>query len=214
MEGALRGAAPADLRLIETFRWEPAAGFARLPAHLARLGRGAAALGIPLDAGEIERALASVSGGVAGGEALRVRLTVGLDGGVAVTAAPLGAAKAAWVVAVAAERVFSGDPWLALKSTRRPVHDAARAGLAPGVDEALLLNERGEVAEGTITTVFVARGGGLVTPPVASGVLPGVLRAELLAAGRCREGVVRAADLGAGFWVGNALRGLIPARLA
>lgn len=210
MEGALRGTAPADLRLIETFRWEPAAGFARLPAHLDRLGRGAAALGIPLDGRAVARALA----GIAGSEALRVRLTLGLDGAVAVTATPLGAAKAEWVVALAEARIFSGDPWLAVKSTRRPVHDAVRAGLAAGVDEAVLLNERGEVAEGTITSVFVARAGGLVTPPLASGVLPGVLRAELLAEGRCREAVLRAADLRDGFWVGNALRGLIPARLA
>ena len=34
MESALR---PAGLKLIETFRWEPAAGFVRLPAHLARM---------------------------------------------------------------------------------------------------------------------------------------------------------------------------------
>ena len=48
----------------------------------------------------------------------------------------------------------------------------------------------------------------------ASGALPGVLRAELLASGQAREAVLRPADLVAGFWLGNALRGLMPARLA
>ena len=46
------------------------------------------------------------------------------------------------------------------------------------------------------------------TPPLSSGLLPGVLRAEFA----CPEEVLRAEDLsGVRLWVGNALRGLIPA---
>ena len=63
--------------------------------------------------------------------------------------------------------------------------------LPAGVDEAVLLNERGEVCDGTITSVFVDRGGGLVTPPLGCGLLPGVLRGEMLARGACREAVLR-----------------------
>ena len=37
--------------------------------------------------------------------------------------------------------------------------------------------------------------------------------AELLAQGRAREAVLRPSDLGSGFRVGNALRGLMPAVL-
>jgi 4-amino-4-deoxychorismate lyase len=70
-------------------------------------------------------------------------------------------------------------------------------------------NERGEVCEGTITTVFFDRGQGMRTPPLACGVLPGVLRADLGAA----EEVLLVVDLPrVRLWVGNALRGLIPAR--
>ena len=36
-----------------------------------------------------------------------------------------------------------------------------------------------------------------------------LLRGELLAAGRAREAVLWPADLAAGFWLGNALRGLL-----
>jgi 4-amino-4-deoxychorismate lyase len=209
VEGALRPR--GDFRLIETFRWEPAAGFVRLPAHLARLARGAAALGIRCERAVVERALASVGGE----EPLRVRLTLALDGTPEVTAGPLGPARAEWTLRVAGERLASGDPWLRLKSSERRRHDAARAALPAGVDEALLLNERGEVCEGTIANVFADLGDGIVTPPIACGLLPGVLRAELLAQGVCREAVVRPADLErARLYVGNSLRGLIPARLA
>ena len=97
VESALRRPAPGDLKLIETFRWEPGAGFVRLDAHLARLAAGAAVLGIAIARGAIDRALASV-GGV---EVLRVRLTLALDGRVEVVAAPLGPARAVWTVVVA-----------------------------------------------------------------------------------------------------------------
>jgi para-aminobenzoate synthetase/4-amino-4-deoxychorismate lyase len=81
------------------------------------------------------------------------------------------------------------------------------------VFDRVFLNQRGEVAEGARSNVFVERDGVLLTPPVASGALPGVLRAELLATGKAREAVLLPADLEGGFWLGNALRGLVPVTL-
>lgn len=206
------GPSPAP-SLVETFRWTAAAGFVRLDAHLDRLARGAARLGVTLAPGAVEAALAAVPApGVA---ALRVRLVVDPTGAARVETAPAPPPAAEWRVAIAAERLRADDPWLRLKTTRRPVHDAARAALPAGVDEAILLNERGEVCEGAISNVFLDRGGALLTPPLAAGLLPGVLRAELLAAGAARETTLRPDDLLRGrLLVGNALRGLIPARLA
>ena len=51
----------------------------------------------------------------------------------------------------------------------------------------------------------------LVTPPLARGLLPGVLRETLIAEGKAIEGELTVADLAGGFFIGNALRGLIPA---
>ncbi|WP_394351555.1 aminotransferase class IV [Paragemmobacter ruber] len=203
MEGALRGRAGGDVRLIETLLWDGAA-FPRLPLHLARLAAGAEALGYPFDGAAVRAALGAA---VAAGP-LRVRLTLGAAGDAEVTVAPLPAAKAAWRVGLAAARLASDDPWLRVKSTRRAAYDAARAALPDGVDEVVFLNERAEVCDGTITTVFFDRGQGMRTPPLTCGLLPGVLRAELAVP----EEVLRAADLPrVRLWVGNALRGLIPA---
>jgi para-aminobenzoate synthetase/4-amino-4-deoxychorismate lyase len=58
------------------------------------------------------------------------------------------------------------------------------------------------------------RDGVLLTPPVAHGLLGGVLRASLLAKDCAVEGELRIADLAEGFFIGNALRGLMPAVLA
>ena len=49
-----------------------------------------------------------------------------------------------------------------------------------GFDEVLLLNERGEVSEGTSANIFALRGREVWTPPLTSGCLPGVTRALLL----------------------------------
>jgi para-aminobenzoate synthetase / 4-amino-4-deoxychorismate lyase len=52
------------------------------------------------------------------------------------------------------------------------------------------------------------------TPPLDLGLLGGVLRSDLIESGRAIETKLRAEDLNSGFFVGNSLRGLLPARLA
>jgi 4-amino-4-deoxychorismate lyase len=210
LESTLRDLASPELRLIETFGWQPGIGFLRLHAHLGRLVSGAAMLGVPLDPAAIGDALESVGGELP----LRVRLTLALHGAVAVEAAPIRHRQGPWMVALSPQRLRSDDPWLRLKTTQRQTYDRARAELPAGVDEALLLNERDELCDGTITTLFADLGSGLVTPPLTSGLLPGVLRAELLASGACRERVLTACDLpNARLFVGNSLRGLMEAHV-
>jgi para-aminobenzoate synthetase/4-amino-4-deoxychorismate lyase len=112
---------------------------------------------------------------------------------------------------LAAATIQSDYPLRRHKTTDRALYDAALKGLDGDAQlfDVVFLNERGEVAEGARSTVFVERDGVLVTPPLASGALPGVLRAELLAAGQAREATLYPADLADGFWLGNALRGLV-----
>lgn len=68
------------------------------------------------------------------------------------------------------------------------------------LDEVVLLNERGEVAELTSANLFIVRGDEILTPPIDSGCLPGVTRAlileELKIPGyRVGESVLMPADL-------------------
>jgi len=150
---------------------------------------------------------------------LRVRLTLARDGTVNVTTAAFERLPkdAVWTLRVARTRLYSGDPLLRHKTTRRQVYDAARGEFSrEEADEVLLLNERGEVCEGTITNVFVGIGdGALLTPARECGLLQGVLRGEKLEQMTAREAVLREADLRAAkaLYVGNSLRGLIRGRL-
>lgn len=201
---------PAGLTIIETMRADPDGGIGLWPLHLARLRRDCAAVGFPLDEGQVARAL----GRLPTGAVLRVRLSVDAAGQVEVTHQTLAPNPAEWRVAISELRLHSADPWLRIKSSHRPVYDAARAAMPAGCDEVLLLNERGEICEGSITNLFVRRGSTLLTPPLRCGLLPGVLREALLNSAAAKEAVLRPADLeGRDVLCGNALRGLIPVRL-
>ena len=206
MEDALHaGAAEPGLKLIETLGWD-GRRLPRLGLHLDRLERSAGLLGWACDRVAVEAALVAA----VPVQAARMRLTLDA-GGMQVTVAPMPAAQEVWTLGLASERLWSGDPWLRVKSTRRAVYDAARAGLAEGLDEVVFLNERGEVCDGTITTLFFDRGQGMRTPPLACGLLPGVLRTEMAVA----EEVLGATDLPkVRLWVGNSVRGLMRARWA
>lgn len=209
-QGGLRDGAPADVRLIETMLWTPREGVALILHHMARLEAGCRRLGIDCDLWRVEQMIETVSAS----DPRRLRLTVGLDGVPELTTAPLPKAKSLWRAGLAAGRVASDDPWRQVKSTERHLYDRVRETLPAAWDEAIFLNERNEVVEGTITNVFLWRDNLLWTPPLGCGALPGVLRAKLIATGRAREAVLRWSDLTEGrFFLGNALRGLVPAEV-
>lgn len=200
------------LKLIETIRLEDGS-FPYLARHLARLQASAAWLGYPCDESEVRNALTKLpSAGL-----WRVRLTLSKNGQFEIASAPLADEPPGERLArLAALPIDSRNPLRRHKTTARAIYDQVLQEIAasPEVFDVVFLNERGEVAEGARSNVFVRRDGMLLTPPLESGALPGVLRAELLAAGLAQESVLHASDLADGFMLGNALRGLVPARLA
>lgn len=210
MESAFSGALHRPgLCLIETLAWEGGRA-PRGAAHAARMAGAARRLGFPFTEAGFEAAL---TGAAPQGAPARLRITLDAAGAFRAEAQPLPPPLTLWRLALAPARLSSTDPWLSVKSSQRPLYDAARAALPPGVDEVIFANERGEVCEGTITNLFFDRGAGLCTPPLSCGLLPGVLRAALLAEG-AREEVLPLEDLPrVQLFIGNALRGLSPAAL-
>lgn len=77
---------------------------------------------------------------------------------------------------------------------------ALREAQKGGAEEALLLNQRGEIAEGASTNVFVVRGGAVITPVLETGILAGITREVVLELAHglavpAREQVIRPEDL-------------------
>ncbi|GAB1583025.1 aminotransferase class IV family protein [Phyllobacterium phragmitis] len=215
-KGPVRDGDGPDYELIETLRWEPLSGFLRLKRHLARLARSAAVLGFPLDEPLVRGKLDEIA---RGDQTLRVRLTLDPDGVIDVTTQPFTPLPpdTIWRVAVARTRLDRDDPLIRHKTTRRQIYDTARAEFAPDeVDEVILLNSEGQVCEGTITSIFVDRGGAsCATPALRCGLLPGILREELIDDGVTTEAELTVDDLRSArnILIGNSLRGLIRARL-
>jgi branched-chain amino acid aminotransferase len=93
------------------------------------------------------------------------------------------------------------------------LHEARLAG----ADDAVMLNEKGEVTEATTANVYVVSEGRLATPPLEAGLLKGTTRTRILAL--CRETGVPAvertllpADLHAAdeAFVSSSVRGMLP----
>ena len=83
--------------------------------------------------------------------------------------------------ALSSLRRNSQSPLSRLKSTCYMENILARlAARAARCDEAILLNEQGYLAEGSTTNIFLASNGELITPPLESGVLPGITREAVL----------------------------------
>jgi branched-chain amino acid aminotransferase len=181
-----------------------------LTAHIERLEAGAAVLAIPVPPGdELARAARAVAREVHGEDA-RIRITVtsgsgppGLGRGgelatVLVTATELPAWPAAASAVVAGWPHNERSPLAGVKTTSRAdtVLALARAR-QEGVDEAIFLNQAGNLCEATTANVFLVIGGRVVTPPLSAGCLAGITRAQALAL--CAELGIDAveADVGA-----------------
>ncbi|MBV8972516.1 MAG: aminodeoxychorismate synthase component I [Sphingomonadaceae bacterium] len=199
---------PTTPTIIETMRVETGR-VPRLDRHLARAASTAGFLGVPFDAAAAAAVADAAAAAHRGAGRLRLRVLPTGEVRVEVGALPPPLPVPARV-ALAPLPVATDDWRLRHKTDDRAFYDAARA--ASGTDEVVFVTADGAITEGSFTNVFVARGGVLLTP-AAGALLPGVLRADLLARGDAREARLTAADLADGFFIGNALRGLMPARL-
>ena len=139
----------------------------------------------------------------AAAERLRLRLVLSPEGAHEPGLEPIAPTppETLWRVAVAKRRFVSAEPMLRHKTTRRELYEEELA--RSGADEVLFLNERDESLRRRGTNVFLAQGEILLTPPIASGLLPGTLRASLLAEGRAREEYVSSRISRAGSFHGQ-----------
>jgi para-aminobenzoate synthetase/4-amino-4-deoxychorismate lyase len=195
--------------LIETMRFDPHDGVLDLDRHLARMTASAEAFDFRFDRHEARNDLQAAT--FRAGPS-RLRLALARSGALAIELAPLDEPPAEPVeVAIAPLPVAPDDFRLRHKTSDRAFHDAART--ASGAFEIVFTDPHGFLTEGSFTSLFVERGGILLTPPLARGLLPGVLRARLIDERRAREADLTEADLADGFLIGNAVRGLVRARL-
>ena len=169
----------------------------RLERHLDRLFRSAKVMGIDLDSidYDMEEVLHATleANGLADA---RLRLTV--SGGEGDASPDLAGSEAPTALVVAGRfmapsvqeglraavssiRRNSSSPLSRVKSLNYLDNLLARReAKMGGVDEAILLNEEGVVAEGSTSNLFLVSQGNLITPDEGSGILPGITRQVIM----------------------------------
>ena len=104
--------------------------------------------------------------------------------------------------------VAADDTFLTHKTSRREAYDLAVQEVPRGC-EPIMFNNLGNVTESAIANIVYQLDGKLFTPPLVDGLLPGVLRDELLDKGVIAERSLPVDELEVveAFWLINSLRG-------
>lgn len=203
----------AQFDLIETMRFDPQLGISHLELHLERMKHSAAELGFSFDRHAARNRIQALCFDLETDAA--VRLIVARSGAMTLSSRPLPAALPEPLLCAALAHPLDPEDWrLRHKTSDRGFYESSRAAAGEcGAHDAILVRGDGLVTESSFANIFVARDGLLLTPPAHLGLLPGVFRRSLLEEDKAAEAELTLADLKGGFFIGNALRGLIPAQL-
>ncbi len=213
----LTGVAPG-FALFETMH-ATRGGCRHLDRHLSRLSASAAQLGFACDRDAVHGKVSEACAALQPGHEYRMRLSLDANGDVQLRSAVVTPLQEPVQLLLSPVVMRSDDLLLGHKTTLRRVYDEAwQSAEQAGAFDALFFNERGELTEGGRSNVLVKLGGRWFTPPLASGLLPGVMRAVVLEdpAWSVQQRVVTRADLqqAEAICVCNALRGVLRAELA
>jgi para-aminobenzoate synthetase / 4-amino-4-deoxychorismate lyase len=208
-----------DFELFETMHATRASGCRHRALHLARMAASARYFGFAFDQALAHAALDRACATLDDGLPFRLRLALTQAGVFDIRTAPLLPLSGPVRLLLAHDAVRADSLFLRHKTSVRERFDAAwREAESGGAFDTLFFNERGELTEGGRCSVFVKLDGRWATPALACGLLPGVMRAVLLAdpAWDAREGVITRAMLQRAqeIVVCNALRGPLKATLA
>ena len=199
--------------IIETCLWTPKDGIVRGKAHKARMMKSAKALGYPFNPAQYD---ALTDGIKTETNDQHIRMTLSADGDLNLSQKDFVSLDRPKIM-VSPHKLSKQVQYSKHKISRRNFYDEERERLKAltGIDEVIFLNESGKLCEGSFTSIFIEKDGKLLTPALKTGILPGVLRAQLLRSKKARTADLTEDDLlGAkNIYIGNSMRGLMPAAL-
>ncbi|MNR82650.1 Aminodeoxychorismate synthase component 1 [compost metagenome] len=208
----------AEFELFETIHASRVHGCRHLERHLQRLARSAAYFDFAFDAVAIRAALHAACAALATDADHRLRFALKQDGSHAIQTAVLTPLTEPVRLLLAKQATDADDLFLRHKTTIRTQYDAAwRAAEQQGAFDQLFCNAQGEITEGGRSTLFVKLQGQWYTPPLSSGVLPGVMRGVVLddPVWTAQERILTLQDCrnAEQIFVCNALRGVVSATI-
>lgn len=204
-----------DFEIVETMLSHD--GIRLQALHLDRMAASARYFRIPFRRDAVEALVAVHVSTLPQGIPVQVCLQLATNGKLHMKSDVYTPAKRCGRVRMAEEVTSSEDVFLSHQTTRRELYDRSLplARLA-GLDDVLFCNDKGEVTEGAVHSVFIKRGKALLTPPVRCGVLPGVYRRFVLETHPwAQEKVLRTADLrdAEAMYLTSSMAGMYPVQL-
>jgi para-aminobenzoate synthetase / 4-amino-4-deoxychorismate lyase len=204
--------------LFETIRIEQGQA-CHMDVHLERITKSAKELKIKFDSNKANSLIQEACSQLDTSLIYRLRLDLSAEGFLSIKTAAIQDLKPGpilWAsdLLTTDTTMSSADRLLGHKVTRRKLYDQAwLAAEKLGAFDALFINEQGFVTEGGRSNVFIKKDGRWVTPPLASGCLPGVMRSIVLKDAKyqaAEQNITRADVLSAEEVIfTNALRGIV-----
>ncbi|MGK0288953.1 MAG: para-aminobenzoate synthetase/4-amino-4-deoxychorismate lyase [bacterium] len=168
--------------LIETMLWENA-HLPYLGLHLKRVLESAKNFDIPLQKKYFLERLSNVTKNLKKTTRYKVRCLVSQKGEVSIETTNLKQQKfeERTIAVLDTQENFSENPFFFHKTTKRELYKKAfQQAQKLNFADILFSNEKGELTEGSISNLFIVKGGVYYTPPVSCGLLNGVFRQYLL----------------------------------
>ena len=202
--------------ILETFLWQPRTGVKNFSQHKKRLIKTANELKYPFKEVHFQNAIKSI---ISVDKPQRVRLALNNLGEFNIQQSDYEPYQINSEVTFSLSKYPLSDK---VQVTRHKVSDRNfydgernRIRKLTEADEVIFLNNKNEICEGSYTSIFIKKNGVLVTPPLSSGLLPGILRADLLEKKQAIERTLTITDIieAKEVFLGNSLRGLMKAKL-
>lgn len=200
-----------EFQLLETMLWDGGA-IVFEQQHLSRLRQSARQLGFQYHRQNVAEILTRIKAGISASPRM-IRLLLAKDGTVCYEQHEIQPDQPPAVVRIARMCVDRHNVMLRHKTTYRPWYEQTLSRIRKReLWDEIFLNQDGEICEGARSSVFLRLADGcLYTPPLSSGLLPGILRRNLLEQGECREKRLCRQDLesATAVYCGNSVRGLV-----
>ncbi|OGF45248.1 MAG: aminodeoxychorismate synthase, component I [Candidatus Firestonebacteria bacterium RIFOXYA2_FULL_40_8] len=201
----------ADFKLIETMLWDKK--YILLIGHLKRLEKSAGYFNFARDMKNIAGRLKAEEKKFIRGGKYKIRLLLSRTGNPEIFVSEYipGSSKKENVV-ISKQRVNSADRYLYHKTTIRDLYEKEREKIKnKNIFDVIFLNEKAEITEGAVTNIFILRDGKYFTPPVSSGLLPGVYRDYMIKKKKAVQKVLKIKDLKMAdkVYLVNSVRGIV-----
>jgi Anthranilate/para-aminobenzoate synthases component I len=201
--------------LFESILWEKRLVYKN--DHVNRLKRSAQYFDFPFDPAEIVSLLASIEKKLINHSPQKIRVFLNRNGALRWDHCTLTDHKSSFpaTITLAPGIIDEQNPLMFHKTTTRPWYTEASSRIKQGLFFDLIFkNSKGEITEGSRSNIFIRKNDMLYTPPLSCGLLPGVLRQNLLRRGNCMEEIIKPRDLekADSIYCGNSVRGLVEVR--